>query len=153
MSYILRLTILLPSVSRLSGSCENLDVSQPYGPSRSLTGMALPFLPFTFIILCNYLSICGFLQGTVSLSEYGAPNDRLINEMWTARDMGGCGRDKSWNTILSLLFGTREFPSDGEAGLPSDSQNRNLPTHTSANFEWSSPSHIKQHIHVLPSVS
>jgi hypothetical protein len=55
-----RLTTSRPSVSRLSRKCGSLDVSHPCGPSRPVTGIALPFTFHEDLEHCSSCNITNF---------------------------------------------------------------------------------------------
>jgi hypothetical protein len=62
------LTTSPPSVSRLSRKCENLNFSQPYGPSRPLKGIIA--LPFTIVLFISQKLLVTVAERSVACTVF-----------------------------------------------------------------------------------
>jgi hypothetical protein len=74
-TFSVRLTTLLPSVSRLSRQCAILNISQPYRSPRPATGISLLYFTYTFsvrFIDCPFLACYNhyILQSFILLSLF-----------------------------------------------------------------------------------
>jgi hypothetical protein len=102
-----RLTTSPPSVSRLPRKCGSLNVSQPYGPQRPVTGIVLPIAVHEDIALFLIRSICyaeyiplhKFLRLQTNETHFGYEGQLRMCNCWWPTKVGAL----AWGLGVGLI--------------------------------------------------
>jgi hypothetical protein len=90
-------------VSQLSKKCESLNISQPYGPSRHVTGIVLLFFNLPSLYLKS-ISLSEVTSVTVRLYVHNSSSDHKVKNVKRRVPV-----EDNQQITLSLILGTENF--------------------------------------------